>query len=84
MEKPLFKRDIRKEESSRSIFRETQIRTTQQQLPSMIQTETNTHLFIHEDGMRQLLNFDGTYFKLNKTEKRYTKQKFIRYYRKRA
>lgn len=50
----------------------------------MIQTETNTHLFIHEDGMRQLLNFDGTYFKLNKTEKRYTKQKFIRYYRKRA
>ena len=27
--------------------------------------------------MRQLLNFDGTYFKLNKTEKRYTKQNLL-------
>ncbi|MBC3036348.1 bacillithiol biosynthesis cysteine-adding enzyme BshC [Staphylococcus epidermidis] len=77
MEKPLFKEILEKRNQVDQSFRETQIRTTQQQLPSMIQTETNTHLFIHEDGMRQLLNFDGTYFKLNKTEKRYTKQNLL-------
>ena len=54
MEKPLFKEILEKRNQIDQSFRETQIRKTQQQLPSMIQTETNTHLFIHEDGMRQL------------------------------
>ena len=43
----------------------------------MIQTDTNVHLFLHDENMRQLVSYDGKHFKLNKTDKTYTKEEII-------
>ena len=34
----------------------------------MIQTDTNVHLFLHEDGMRQLISKEDNLFKLSKSD----------------
>lgn len=58
-------------------FRATQKRTQNQGLKAMIQTDTNVHLFLHDENMRQLVSYDGKHFKLNKTDKTYTKEEII-------
>src|SRR5699024_5288595 len=46
-------------------------------LEQMIQTDTNVHLFLHEDNKRQLLNFKDGQFHLSKSEKTMTKQEVL-------
>ena len=40
----------------------------------MIQTDTNTHLFIHDENMRQLLKYKDGRFITSKSEKSYSKE----------
>ena len=60
-------------------FRATQQRTQNQGLNAMIQTDTNVHLFLHDENMRQLVSYDGKHFKLNKTDKTYIKGRNYKY-----
>ena len=57
---------------STQTFRATQARTKESGLEQMIQTDTNVHLFLHEDNMRQLLTFENGQFKLSKSDKVYS------------
>ena len=58
-------------------FRATQQRTQNQGLKAMIQTDTNVHLFLHDENLRQLVSYDGKHFKLNKTDKTFIKEEII-------
>src|SRR5699024_7325800 len=69
LEKPLIKKMIEKHEEVDDAFRNTQAETTANGLEQMIQTDTNVHLFLHEDNKRQLLNFKDGQFHLSKSEK---------------
>ena len=44
----------------------------------MIQTDTNVHLFLHEDNMRQLLTFKDNQFYLSKSDKYMTKEELLK------
>jgi len=46
-------------------------------LEQMIQTETNVHLFMHDESVRQLLTFENGRFYLNKSEKSFSKQELL-------
>src|SRR5699024_6712534 len=50
LEKPLIKKMIEKHEEVDDAFRNTQAETTANGLEQMIQTDTNVHLFLHEDN----------------------------------
>lgn len=55
-------------------FRDTQSKIEAQGLNPMIQTDTNTHLFIHDENMRQLLKYKDGRFITSKSEKSYSKE----------
>ncbi|WP_462130541.1 bacillithiol biosynthesis cysteine-adding enzyme BshC [Staphylococcus aureus] len=77
MEAPMFKKILKKHQLLDDAFRATQQRTQNQSLNAMIQTDTNVHLFLHDENMRQLVSYDGKHFKLNKTDKTYIKEEII-------
>ena len=68
MEKPILKNMLEKRESLDQAFRNTQFKIEAQGLKPMIQTDTNTHLFIHEENMRQLLTYDDVKFITRNTD----------------
>lgn len=78
LEKPILKEMIEQHEKIDHAFRNTQAQTTQSGLNQMIQTDTNVHLFLHEDNMRQLLSKDGDHFKLSKSEIEYSKEEILK------
>ncbi|BGE82672.1 bacillithiol biosynthesis cysteine-adding enzyme BshC [Staphylococcus petrasii] len=78
LEKPILKEMIQHHEEIDQAFRNTQAQTTQSGLNQMIQTDTNVHLFLHEDNMRQLLSKEGDNFKLSKSEVTYSKEEILK------
>lgn len=74
MEKPIFKDILDKSEKLDQAFRDTQSKIEAQGLNPMIQTDTNTHLFIHDENMRQLLKYKDGRFITSKSEKSYSKE----------
>ena len=72
VEKPFIKQLIQQHHEVDTAFRATQARTKESGLEQMIQTDTNVHLFLHEDNMRQLLTFENGQFKLSKSDKVYS------------
>lgn len=74
MEKPIFKDILDKSEKLDQAFRDTQSNIEAQGLNPMIQTDTNTHLFIHDENMRQLLKYKDGRFITSKSEKSYSKE----------
>ncbi|CRI09274.1 bacillithiol biosynthesis cysteine-adding enzyme BshC [Staphylococcus aureus] len=77
MEAPMFKKILKKHQLLDDAFRATQQRTQNQGLKAMIQTDTNVHLFLHDENLRQLVSYDGKHFKLNKTDKTFIKEEII-------
>lgn len=77
LEKPLFKQIIQRHDELDQAFRTTQRSLVQRGFNSMIQTESNAHLFLHEDDQRQLLSFKDGKFVLSKSEKRYDEQQLL-------
>ena len=77
MERPILQAILEKQQDIDSAFRQTQQATTNNQLPQMIQTDTNTHLFLHDDHMRQLLTFEDGRFKVSKSNRYYTKEELL-------
>ena len=77
LEKPLLKNIIKNHQDIDQRFRKTQEQVTQIGLDPMIFTDTNVHLFLHEDNMRQLLIKDNDTFKLSKTEHEYTEEELL-------
>ena len=57
-----------------SSFSRHTIKIEAQGLNPMIQTDTNTHLFIHDENMRQLLKYKDGRFITSKSEKSYSKE----------
>ncbi|MGS0652377.1 bacillithiol biosynthesis protein BshC, partial [Staphylococcus arlettae] len=58
-------------------FRATQGQTMAAGLNQMIQTNTNVHLFLEEDNMRQLISYENGEFVLTKSDKRYSKHELL-------
>ena len=77
MERPILKEMLEQHDELDQAFRETQNNTEAQGLTPMIQTETNTHLFIHEDNMRQLLTYKNGKFITSKSENSYSKEELL-------
>ncbi|MGI2315615.1 bacillithiol biosynthesis cysteine-adding enzyme BshC, partial [Staphylococcus cohnii] len=77
LEKPMFRNMIEKHHSVDDAFRQTQAQTMADGLEQMIQTETNVHLFMHDESVRQLLTFENGRFYLNKSEKSFSKQELL-------
>lgn len=68
IEVPLFKQIIQHHEQIDNAFRTQQQRTGAAGLTPMIQTDTNVHLFMHEDGQRQLLKYEDGVYRLSKSD----------------
>lgn len=77
LEQPFIKQIIEQHQKVDDAFRTTQAQTVQSGLDQMIQTDTNVHLFLHEDNMRQLLSFKEGYFHLNKSNKTISKEALL-------
>lgn len=77
LEQPFIKQIIEQHQKVDDAFRTTQAQTVQSGLDQMIQTDTNVHLFLHEDNMRQLLSFKEGYFHLNKSNKAISKEALL-------
>ena len=77
MERPILKEMLEQHDELDQAFRETQNNTEAQGLTPMIQTETNAHLFIHEDNMRQLLTYKNGKFITSKSENSYSKEEIL-------
>lgn len=77
LEKPLLKKIIEKHQEIDEAFRSTQQQTKTLGLEQMIQTETNVHLFLHKDNMRQLLTKEGDVFKLSKSDVEFSKEEIL-------
>ena len=78
MEKPLLKNIIQKHNEINQAFRKTQKLTTQSGLNKMIETDTNVHLLLHEDSMRQLIIKKDDVFKLSKSDITYNKDELLK------
>lgn len=78
LEKPLLKNIIQKHNEINQAFRKTQKLTTQSGLNKMIETDTNVHLFLHEDSMRQLITKKDDVFKLSKSDITYNKDELLK------
>lgn len=72
LEKPLLKQIVTNHSKINQVFRQTQEQTIASGLTQMIQTDTNVHLFLHEDGMRQLISKEDNLFKLSKSDITYS------------
>ncbi|UXR77616.1 MULTISPECIES: bacillithiol biosynthesis cysteine-adding enzyme BshC [unclassified Staphylococcus] len=77
IEKTLFKEIIQRHALVDQAFRDVQRKTTEAGLTAMIQTDTNVHLFLHEDDQRQLLTYADGVFKLSKSENTYSMEALI-------
>lgn len=77
LEKPFLKEIIEKHHEIDEAFRSTQQQTKASGLEQMIQTDTNVHLFLHEDNMRQLLTKEGDTFKLSKSDAEFSKEEIL-------
>lgn len=77
LEVPLFKQIIQKHEQIDNAFRTQQQRTVTAGLTQMIQTDTNVHLFMHEEGQRQLLKYENGVYRLSKTDVTYTQAELL-------
>ncbi|WP_436853625.1 bacillithiol biosynthesis cysteine-adding enzyme BshC [Staphylococcus caeli] len=77
IERPFIKQIIEQHEAVDTAFRLGQKNTIDNGLDQMIQTETNVHLFLQEDNMRQLLTFKDDHFYLNKSDKYITKEELL-------
>ena len=72
LEQPILKEMLKQHEAVDQAFRKRQAETVEAGLSAMIQTDTNVHLFIHEDDMRQLLTFENGKFYTSKSQTTYT------------
>lgn len=77
LEQPLIRKIVENHLDVDAAFRKTQTQTTNSGLEQMIQTDTNVHLFLHEDNMRELLTFKEGQFYLNKSDKTMTPQEVL-------
>ncbi|MCG7338724.1 bacillithiol biosynthesis cysteine-adding enzyme BshC [Staphylococcus sp. ACRSN] len=77
IEQPLIKQLIQQHKAIDSAFRTTQDQTIANGLTQMIKTDTNVHLFLHEDDMRQLITFKDGEFKLSKSDKTYSESELL-------
>lgn len=77
LEQPFIRKIVENHLDVDAAFRKTQSQTTASGLEQMIQTDTNVHLFLHEDNMRQLLTFKEGQFYLNKSDKTMTLQEVL-------
>ena len=77
LEKPLLKQIVTNHSKINQVFRQTQEQTIASGLTQMIQTDTNVHLFLHEDGMRQLISKEDNLFKLSKSDITYSEEELI-------
>lgn len=77
LEKPLLKEIVNHHAKIDQAFRQTQEQTIEAGLTQMIQTDTNVHLFLHEDGKRQLITRDGDHFKLSKSESTFSEKELM-------
>ncbi|UDI78508.1 bacillithiol biosynthesis cysteine-adding enzyme BshC [Staphylococcus taiwanensis] len=77
LEKPLLKEIINIHDEIDNAFRNTQQKTINSGLAQMIQTDTNVHLFLHNDDMRQLLTSDDYMFKLSKSGTSFSKKDIL-------
>lgn len=78
LEKPLLKQIVTNHSKINQVFRQTQEQTIASGLTQMIQTDTNVHLFLHEDGMRQLISKEDNLFKLSKSDITYSEEELIK------
>ncbi|UXR70310.1 MULTISPECIES: bacillithiol biosynthesis cysteine-adding enzyme BshC [unclassified Staphylococcus] len=77
LEMPLLKEIIQRHEEVDQAFRNAQSQTTEAGLTAMIQTDTNVHLFLHEEDQRQLLSYVDGEFKLSKSDKTYSREALL-------
>ncbi|MFZ8102341.1 bacillithiol biosynthesis cysteine-adding enzyme BshC, partial [Staphylococcus arlettae] len=77
IEKPFIQTIIEQHETIDHAFRATQGQTMAAGLNQMIQTNTNVHLFLEEDNMRQLISYENGEFVLTKSDKRYSKHELL-------
>ncbi|EHJ06932.1 bacillithiol biosynthesis cysteine-adding enzyme BshC [Staphylococcus simiae] len=77
IEGPMFEQIIQQHDQLDETFRTTQQYIENKGLDLMIQTDTNVHLFIHDDGMRQLLNKENAKYILTKSGKIFDKEDLL-------
>ncbi|QLK85794.1 bacillithiol biosynthesis cysteine-adding enzyme BshC [Staphylococcus sp. 17KM0847] len=77
VEKPILKQLVQRHDEVDKAFRRTQQQVEKAGLTKMIHTHTNVHLFLHEEGQRQLLNYEAGNYKLSKSEKCYTQETLL-------
>ncbi|MBF7017360.1 bacillithiol biosynthesis cysteine-adding enzyme BshC [Staphylococcus durrellii] len=77
LEQPFLKELINRFNDVDASFRSAQAKLKAQGYEQMIQTDTNVHLFIEENNMRQLLTYEDGKFKTNKTNTFYTKEELL-------
>lgn len=78
LEQPFIKHMIEHHSEVDEAFRKTQQQTIASGLEQMIQTDTNVHIFMHDDNMRQLLTFKDDKFYLNKSDKYFSKEELLK------
>jgi bacillithiol biosynthesis cysteine-adding enzyme BshC len=77
LEQPFLKELINRFNEVDEAFRSAQDKLKSHGFEQMIQTDTNVHLFIEEDNMRQLLTFEDGKFKTSKSNSFYTKEELL-------
>ncbi|BCU52069.1 putative cysteine ligase BshC [Staphylococcus auricularis] len=77
LEVPMLKTMIESHEQIDQVFRANQKETMDSGLTQMIQTDTNVHLFLHEEDRRQLLHFEDGHFTMAKSDETYTIQELL-------
>lgn len=77
LEKPILKEMLKKHNAVDNAFRQGQTKTVEAGLVKMIQTDTNVHLFLHEDNMRQLLTYEDGHYCTSKSQTVYTLEELL-------
>ncbi|MHD0398006.1 bacillithiol biosynthesis cysteine-adding enzyme BshC [Staphylococcus simulans] len=77
LEQPILKQMLKQHQAVDQAFRQQQARTVESGLPQMIQTDTNVHLFLHEDNIRQLLTYEDDMFYTSKSQTAYTEAELL-------
>ncbi|MDU6090621.1 MAG: bacillithiol biosynthesis cysteine-adding enzyme BshC [Staphylococcus lugdunensis] len=77
LERPILKDMLRKHNDINKAFHQKQRETENNKLSKMIVTDTNVHLFLHQDNMRQLLTEENGIYKLSKSEVTYREDELL-------
>ncbi|MDT4012280.1 MULTISPECIES: bacillithiol biosynthesis cysteine-adding enzyme BshC [Staphylococcus] len=77
LEQPILKEMLKQHGAVDNAFRQQQARTVEAGFSQMIQTDTNVHLFLHEEDMRQLLTFEDDKFYTSKSQTGYTEAELL-------